>query len=161
MREWNKPRDDLLCDDLAAFPSSLTIPSRLSPYFADVVMINEFLSVFGEHLGLESRFPDGVSLDIIERALFETDINGPLSDLLCFFLAAIFACTEEEEEEELEMEKQGASTTSKADIIDETTEPGELTFKELLDSATAASQLCQLTHGMYKYTELTLHTCHQ
>lgn len=62
LREWNKPRDDLLCDDLQAFPASLFVPPRLSPYFGDIIMVLEFLSVFGEQLGLESRFPDGVSL---------------------------------------------------------------------------------------------------
>ena len=62
LREWNKPRDDLSCDDLLAFPPSLTVPSILAPYFGDIVMIVEFLSVFGVHLGLENSFPDGVTL---------------------------------------------------------------------------------------------------
>lgn len=62
LREWNRPRDDLLCDDLLPFPASLPVPSRISPYFGEMVMLAEFLSTFGEHLSLESRFPDGMSL---------------------------------------------------------------------------------------------------
>ena len=82
---------------------------------------------------------------MVEKALFESDINGPLSDLLCFFLSAIFSCIEEEEVEEEEME----SESKKADLIDDTTEPGELTYKELLSSANAASQTPYLNHGVF------------
>lgn len=62
LREWNKPRDDLLCEDLSPFPSSITVPAILGPYFSEIVMVVEFLSVFGELLGLENRFPDGVTI---------------------------------------------------------------------------------------------------
>lgn len=61
MREWNKPRDDLLCDDLAPLPPTVAVPPILAPYFGDIVMVVEFLSVFGEHLGMENSFPEGVS----------------------------------------------------------------------------------------------------
>lgn len=62
LREWNKPRDDLLCDDLAAHPTSVEVPPILAPHFGDIVMIVEFLSTFGEHLEIENTFPDGVSI---------------------------------------------------------------------------------------------------
>lgn len=86
---------------------------------------------------------------MVEKALFESDINGPLSDLLCFFLSAIFNCIEEEEEEEMESEgQQGQSEGKKAELVDDTAELGELTYKELITSATSASQICSLNHGV-------------
>jgi len=42
---------------------------------------------------------------MLQKALLESDINGPLADLLCFFLTSIFNCLEEEEEE-MEVSKQ-------------------------------------------------------
>lgn len=92
-------------------------------------------------------------VEVLEKALFESDISGPLSDLICFLLSAIFACIEEEEEEEEELMKQEDKDASSrtAGIIDETTEPGELTYKELINNATATSQLCLLTHGQREF----------
>jgi len=173
-REWNKPRDDLLCDDLVQFPSSAQVPAVLDPYFGEIVMIVEFLSVFGSQLGLENSFPDGVTigeisllhllpvllttrrhvlrfvLEMVEKALFGSDINGPLSDLLCFFLAAIFNCIEEEEMDEEMAEGEGLKgqqEVGKADLLDDTIEPGEMSYKRLIENATSASQISQLTHG--------------
>jgi len=62
MREWARPRDDLLCDDLQPFPTSAPVPSVLSPIFGDIIMVIEFLNTFGEHLGVEDRFPSGINI---------------------------------------------------------------------------------------------------
>ena len=93
---------------------------------------------------------------MVEKALFESDINGPLSDLLCFLLTSIFSCIDEEEAEEQELEekdKQGAAAASAgaassvAAGADEQDIGAEMSYKELLTSATAASQICQVNHG--------------
>ena len=93
---------------------------------------------------------------MVEKALFESDINGPLSDLLCFLLTSIFSCIDEEEAEEQELEekdKQGAAAASAGPASSAATggdDPdigAEMSYKELLTSATAASQICQVNHG--------------
>ena len=108
------------------------IPDQISAS-GGIISISSIITVWGVLL-----------VDIVEKALFESDINGPLSDLLCFLLTAIFNCIEEEEVEEEEME---GDSNKKIDRIDDTAEPGEVTYKELLHSATAASQIPYLNHG--------------
>lgn len=59
----------------------------------------EFLAGFKEELSVKDFFPQGMSFEILERALTESEIAGPLSDLLQMLLTAIFTMQEDEEEE--------------------------------------------------------------
>lgn len=92
-----------------------------------------------------------IHTDIVEKALFESDINGPLSDLLCFLLTSIFSCIDEEEAEEQELEEKDKQTSASAAAAasggDDQEIGAEMSYKELLTSATAASQICQINHG--------------
>ncbi|KAF0043778.1 hypothetical protein F2P81_002936 [Scophthalmus maximus] len=100
LKLWNKPREDMECEDLKELPSPVPVRTRLpSDLFGDALMVLEFLRAFGEAFDLKDEFPDGISLEVLEEALVGSDPEGPLCELLFFFLSAIFQALDEEQEE--------------------------------------------------------------
>lgn len=59
-------------------------------------MIVEFVSSFSKILSTKDFFPGGFTVDIMERALTEKEVAGPLTDIIQMFLNAIFLLQEEE-----------------------------------------------------------------
>uniref|UniRef100_UPI00398E44EB bromodomain adjacent to zinc finger domain protein 1A isoform X2 n=1 Tax=Pristiophorus japonicus TaxID=55135 RepID=UPI00398E44EB len=99
LKEWNKPREDMECEDLKELPVPTPVKTRLpSELFGDALMVLEFLHAFGELFDLQDEFPDGITLESLEEALVGNDTEGPLCELLFFFLTAIFQAHAEEEE---------------------------------------------------------------
>uniref|UniRef100_A0A8C5F8E4 Bromodomain adjacent to zinc finger domain, 1A n=1 Tax=Gadus morhua TaxID=8049 RepID=A0A8C5F8E4_GADMO len=97
---WNKPREDMELEDLKELPSPVPVQSRLpAVVFGEALMVVEFLRVFGDLFDLQDEFPDGVSLEVLEEALVGRDPEGPLCELLFFFLSAILQALSEEGEE--------------------------------------------------------------
>uniref|UniRef100_A0A3Q4IBV2 Bromodomain adjacent to zinc finger domain protein 1A-like n=1 Tax=Neolamprologus brichardi TaxID=32507 RepID=A0A3Q4IBV2_NEOBR len=81
-------------------PRPIPVKTRLpAELFGDALMVLEFLQAFGEAFDLKDEFPDGVSLEVLEEALVGSDPEGPLCELLFFFLTAIFQALDEEQEE--------------------------------------------------------------
>ncbi|KAJ3613285.1 hypothetical protein NHX12_019535 [Muraenolepis orangiensis] len=81
---------DMECEDLKELPSPIPVHTRLpSELFGEALMVVEFLRVFGELFDLQDEFPEGVSLEVLEEALVGQDPEGPLCELLFFFLSAI------------------------------------------------------------------------
>ncbi|XP_070697907.1 bromodomain adjacent to zinc finger domain protein 1A [Pempheris klunzingeri] len=100
LKLWNKPREDMECEDLKELPSPVAVRTRLpAELFGEALMVLEFLRAFGEVFDLKDEFPDGVSLEVLEEALVGSDPEGPLCELLFFFLSAIFQALDEEQEE--------------------------------------------------------------
>ncbi|XP_069882680.1 bromodomain adjacent to zinc finger domain protein 1A isoform X5 [Dipodomys merriami] len=100
LKQWSKPREDMECDDLKELPEPTPVKTRLPPeIFGDALMVLEFLNAFGELFDLQDEFPEGVTLEVLEEALVGNDSEGPLCELLFFFLTAIFQAMAEEEEE--------------------------------------------------------------
>ncbi|XP_059705884.1 bromodomain adjacent to zinc finger domain protein 1A isoform X3 [Haemorhous mexicanus] len=100
LKQWSKPREDMECDDLKELPIPVPVKTRLPPeIFGDALMVLEFLHAFGELFDLQDEFPEGVTLEVLEEALVGNDTEGPLCELLFFFLTAIFQAMAEEEEE--------------------------------------------------------------
>eukprot|EP00066_Takifugu_rubripes_P028873 XP_011618139.1 PREDICTED: bromodomain adjacent to zinc finger domain protein 1A [Takifugu rubripes] len=100
LKLWNKPREDMECEDLKELPCPLPVRTRLpSDLFGEALMVLEFLQAFGQYFDLKDEFPDGVSLEVLEEALVSSDPEGPLCELLFFFLSAIFQALDEELEE--------------------------------------------------------------
>lgn len=96
----NKRTEDLECDDLKDLPSPVPVRTRLpSDLFGEALMVLEFLRAFGEVFELKDEFPDGLSLETLEEALVGSDPEGPLCELLFFFLSAIFQASDDEQEE--------------------------------------------------------------
>ncbi|XP_034001977.1 bromodomain adjacent to zinc finger domain protein 1A, partial [Trematomus bernacchii] len=100
LKLWSKPREDMECEDLKDLPLPVPVRTRLpAGLFGDALLVLEFLRAFGEIYGLKDEFPDGVSLEVLEEALVGSDPEGPLCELLFFFLSAIFQALDEEQED--------------------------------------------------------------
>ncbi|GLG93051.1 Homeotic protein female sterile [Gryllus bimaculatus] len=89
MKEWRKHREDLLCEDLKPLPVPSEINCRIpNALFGDFMMVLEFLYSFSNVLTM--KITGGVSFEILERALVETEIAGPLNDIIKVLLTTIF-----------------------------------------------------------------------
>ncbi|KAK2567493.1 Bromodomain adjacent to zinc finger domain protein 1A [Acropora cervicornis] len=101
LKEWNKPREDLELDDFRDLPKAKPVQLKLpSDLFGDMMMVLEFLNVFGNLFDIKDEFPNGLSFAMLEEALTEHDAEGVYYDLLLFLLGAILRTHLEEEEEE-------------------------------------------------------------
>ncbi|XP_022240154.1 bromodomain adjacent to zinc finger domain protein 1A-like [Limulus polyphemus] len=139
--KWKKPRDDLMCDDNKDLP----VPTPLDccipqESFGDAVMVIEFLNSFGDLLEMKDFFPQGFTLEHLEKALLGTDIEGPLNNLVQMLLTNIFRF--QEEEKEINKDIVDSSTVETGDSLEE-----NLTCTKAVHSATVASTWPQLFHG--------------
>ncbi|KAM9842448.1 bromodomain adjacent to zinc finger domain protein 1A [Aulostomus maculatus] len=139
LKLWNKPREDMECEDLKELPTPAPVRTRLpAELFGEALMVLEFLRSFGELFDLKDEFPDGVSLEILEEALVGSDPEGPLCELLFFFLSAIFQALDEEQEE---VAKDPAEDLSEA--LDDDQDPTNSALSAVASLAAAWPQLHQ------------------
>ncbi|XP_019734455.1 bromodomain adjacent to zinc finger domain protein 1A isoform X2 [Hippocampus comes] len=137
LKLWNKPREDMECEDLKDLPAPTPVRTRLpAELFGEAMMVLEFLRAFGEDFGLKDEFPEGVSLEVLEEALVGSDPEGPLCELLFFFITAIFQALDEEREE---VAKDAHEDPSEAQ--DDDCERADSAADAALTSAAAWSQL--------------------
>lgn len=54
-------------------PIDLRVPNEL---FGDFAMALEFLNTFQDVINLKDYFPGGVTIEILERALVESEVQG-------------------------------------------------------------------------------------
>uniref|UniRef100_A0A131YC61 Bromodomain adjacent to zinc finger domain protein 1A n=1 Tax=Rhipicephalus appendiculatus TaxID=34631 RepID=A0A131YC61_RHIAP len=160
LTEWNRPRDDLECDDLRELPSFVPLRCAIPPeHFGDLMVVLEFLSLFAQQLDLKDFFPAGVSFDLLERALTETDVLGPLSDLFQLLLTAIFRTQEEEMEPSKGKHLQGEESSEDEAEEEETGRSrgrGALqAIRKAQRAATAVSQKQQQVLGL-KLSKVTV-----
>lgn len=140
VKEWNQRKEDLELEDLKELPTPLPVQLRIpSEYFGDVIMIMEFLNTFSKNVHLKDFFPQGINIELIERALADNEIAGPLNDILQMLLVAIFDLQDEEEDEIKHTDIQ----TTGLDIGD----TGDLTTDEAVRLATVASTWSQHYHN--------------
>uniref|UniRef100_A0A8C4XE30 Bromodomain adjacent to zinc finger domain protein 1A n=1 Tax=Erpetoichthys calabaricus TaxID=27687 RepID=A0A8C4XE30_ERPCA len=140
LKQWSKRREDMECDDLKMLPSPLSVKTRLPPdLFGDALMVLEFLRAFGELFDLQDEFPEGVTLEVLEEAVVGCDPEGPLCELLFFFLTAIFEALAEEQEEVAK--EQLAEADAKA--LDEEVDPTQSAISAVAAFAAAWPQLYQ------------------
>uniref|UniRef100_A0A182NSD6 DDT domain-containing protein n=1 Tax=Anopheles dirus TaxID=7168 RepID=A0A182NSD6_9DIPT len=103
LQHFSTIREDQELTDQRVIPAARPVRSLIGlEQFADFVFILEFLNSFGNFISIESNFPNGVTLDVLERALLLREINGPLSDILKLLLSALFVqhCEESSEDEQ-------------------------------------------------------------
>uniref|UniRef100_H3BET6 Bromodomain adjacent to zinc finger domain 1A n=1 Tax=Latimeria chalumnae TaxID=7897 RepID=H3BET6_LATCH len=146
LKQWNKPREDMECDDLKELPAPTPVKTRLPPeLFGDALMVLEFLHAFGELFDLQDEFPEGVTLgvDVLEEALVGNDTEGPLCELLFFFLTAIFQAVAEEEEEVAKDQLMEADTKDLTEALDEDADPTKSVLSAVASLAAAWPQLYQ------------------
>ncbi|KAG7202578.1 hypothetical protein KM043_009773 [Ampulex compressa] len=148
MRQWNKPREDLECEDLAPIPEPVPVKCNVpNEKFGDFAMILEFLEFFSEELDVATYFPSGFSLDLLEKGLLTKEASGPWSDLLQLLLANIFKYQADEEDE---IHAQAADLAE-----DINTYEGVSSMAKAVKLATVASAWSQIHQGC-KLSELTL-----
>lgn len=100
IKEWNKTREDLELEDLRDLPIPVPVCLQTpNDYFGQLIMLYEFFQTFAEQVGVKNFFPAGVTIDLLDRALSQTELAGPLFDFIHLLLAAIFRLQEEEEDE--------------------------------------------------------------
>ncbi|XP_040925176.1 bromodomain adjacent to zinc finger domain protein 1A isoform X2 [Betta splendens] len=139
LKLWNKPREDMECEDLKELPSPIPVRTRLpAELFGEALMVLEFLRAFGEEFDLKDEFPDGISLEVLEEALVGSDPEGPLCELLFFFLSAIFQALDEEQEE---VAKDQAEDLTEA--LDDDSNPTHSALSAVASLAAAWPQLYQ------------------
>ncbi|KAM9465864.1 bromodomain adjacent to zinc finger domain protein 1A isoform 1-T3 [Clarias gariepinus] len=144
LKLWSKPREDMECDDLKELPTPVPVKTRLPPeLFGDALMVLEFLNGFGELFDLKDEFPDGITLEVLEEALVGSDPEGPLCELLFFFLSAIFQAQDEEQEEGAK--EQVAETDAKdlSEALDDDADPTQSAISAVASLAAAWPQLHQ------------------
>lgn len=148
IRQWNKPREDLECEDLSPIPEATPVKSSIpNEKFGDSVMILEFLEFFNEELEVSAYFPNGFTLDLLEKALLLKETSGPWSDLLQLLLANIFKYQTDEEDE---IHAQASDITN-----DISTNEGASSMTKAVKLSTIASSWSQVHQGC-KLSELTL-----
>uniref|UniRef100_A0A3P9JXH2 Bromodomain adjacent to zinc finger domain protein 1A n=1 Tax=Oryzias latipes TaxID=8090 RepID=A0A3P9JXH2_ORYLA len=126
------------CEGLKELPSPVPVRTRVpSNLFGEALMILEFLRAFGEAFDLKDEFPDGVTLEVLEEALVGSDPEGPLCELLFFFLTAIFQALDEEQEE---LKDQAEDLW---DALDDDSDPTQLALSAVASLAAAWPQLHQ------------------
>ena len=146
VREWNKPREDLECEDLRELHEPIPIKCSIpNERFGDFAMILEFLRFFNDELEVTTYFSGGINLDILEKAMLVKEASGPWSDLVQLLLANIFKYQAEEEDE-----------IHAADGVDDVNmDHGVSSMAEAVKLATMASSWCQTQQGC-QLSEITL-----
>lgn len=74
-------------------PVKSKVPDK---YFGDMLMVMEFVETFSKLLSTKDSFPAGFTLEIMERALIEKEVAGPLTDIIQMFLTTLFNMQDEE-----------------------------------------------------------------
>ncbi|XP_017331444.1 bromodomain adjacent to zinc finger domain protein 1A isoform X2 [Ictalurus punctatus] len=144
LKLWSKPREDMECDDLKELPTPVPVKTRLPPeLFGDALMVLEFLKAFGELFDLKDEFPDGITLEVLEEALMGCDPEGPLCELLFFFLSAIFQAQDEEQEEVAKEQVAEADTKDLSEALDDDADPTQSAISAVASLAAAWPQLHQ------------------
>ncbi|XP_047354195.1 bromodomain adjacent to zinc finger domain protein 1A isoform X2 [Vespa velutina] len=148
VRQWNKPREDLECEDLRPIPESVPINSSIpNEKFGDCAFILEFLEFFNEELEVVTYFPGGFNFDLLERSMLTKEASGPWSDLLQLLLSNIFKYQAAEEDE--------IHAHASNIVVDINIYEGVSSMEKSVKLATIASKWCQTQHGC-KLSELTL-----
>ncbi|XP_060735647.1 bromodomain adjacent to zinc finger domain protein 1A isoform X2 [Tachysurus vachellii] len=144
LKLWSKPREDMECDDLKELPTPVPVKTRLPPeLFGDALMVLEFLKAFGELFDLNDEFPEGITLEILEEALISCDPEGPLCELLFFFLSAIFQAQDEEQEEVAKEQVAEADAKDLSEALDDDADPTQSAISAVASLAAAWPQLHQ------------------
>ncbi|KAJ8924480.1 hypothetical protein NQ315_007277 [Exocentrus adspersus] len=97
LKDWNRIKDDLDLEDQKKLPVPVPVKSKVpDKYFGDMLMVMEFVETFPKLLSTKDFFPGGFTLELMERALIEKEVAGPLTDIIQMFLTALFNVQDEE-----------------------------------------------------------------
>uniref|UniRef100_A0A8D8PWH5 Bromodomain adjacent to zinc finger domain protein 1A n=1 Tax=Cacopsylla melanoneura TaxID=428564 RepID=A0A8D8PWH5_9HEMI len=159
MKEYQKKKDDLELEDLKELPEPAPIHMKIpNKYFGHLVQLLEFAGSFDKFVGSKRFFPKGnagskgsqpagLSFELLEKALLDSEVEGPLNDLLQMLLSAVYHVLELEEEE---MDDSSKSRYVLHGSIDKTiTESSDPDVNRLSDLATKAKHWALHTQGVH------------
>ncbi|CAH1169684.1 unnamed protein product [Phaedon cochleariae] len=97
VKDWLKQKEDLDLEDQKVLPVPIPVKSKVpDEHFGDMLMVMEFVDSFSKLLSTKDFFPGGFTMEIMERALTENEVAGPLTDIIQMFLTALFNAQDEE-----------------------------------------------------------------
>uniref|UniRef100_A0A182JS66 Bromodomain adjacent to zinc finger domain protein 1A n=1 Tax=Anopheles christyi TaxID=43041 RepID=A0A182JS66_9DIPT len=99
LKEQSSIREDQELNDQRVLPSPRPVQTLIgAEHFPSFIFILEFLQQFGDILSIEEKFPNGVTMELLECALLGKAMNGPLSDILQVMLYTLFTALKESAE---------------------------------------------------------------
>ncbi|XP_053682669.1 bromodomain adjacent to zinc finger domain protein 1A [Sabethes cyaneus] len=144
MKKYNRIQEDLELSDQRVIPTPQRVSTIIGEeHFSDFMFILEFMTSFAELLSIKDKFSNGLTMELLERALILKEVNGPLSDVLQVLLSTIFSLQIEEENE------VPVKYDPKADCVNR--KNGMMTLKK----ATEAAIWCE-SHYCTKLNELPM-----
>ncbi|KFB35381.1 AGAP000668-PA-like protein [Anopheles sinensis] len=121
MKKYNSVVDDQTLEDQRVMPPVRPVRTLIpSKYFGNVLFILEFLNTYTDLLSSRIKFPNGFTMDLLERALLLREVNGPLSDIFQVLLGAVFTQqAEEENEADVRYENPESVSTKRQTVPDQ------------------------------------------
>ncbi|KAF5304910.1 hypothetical protein FQR65_LT00794 [Abscondita terminalis] len=143
LKEWYTPKDDLELENHKIIPVPAPLKSNVpDQYVGDILSLLEFAHNFSKFTRTKLFFPNGFTMDVIERALNEKEVDGPLVSIVQMLLSAVFNLQAEET-------FHCAIKVDLSSINEKLKEPVEdLTYTEVTQLATKASTWSVTYHGL-------------
>lgn len=144
LKKYNRVGEDQELIDHKVIPKAKPVKTLIGTrHFSDFMYVLEFVTSFSELLSIKDKFANGLTMDLLERALLLKEVNGPLSDIFQVLLSTIFSHQiEEENEVAVRYDPSGDVGTRKA-------------YTSVLKQATKAAVWCE-THYCTKLSELPM-----
>jgi len=162
LNDWKKPRDDLDCEDLKALPKPTPVRCKIpNKLFGDFLTLLEFFECFSDVLEVKDFFGSGITFEILERALTESESRTECFEVVSFMLQALFDL-QNEEDDEVKLDKADVATINPNDIEKATLGKDEDVASQI-KSATAMARwpmkhqgqsLCELHMNEWSITEI-------
>uniref|UniRef100_A0A1Y1JUG4 Bromodomain adjacent to zinc finger domain protein 1A n=1 Tax=Photinus pyralis TaxID=7054 RepID=A0A1Y1JUG4_PHOPY len=91
LKEWYMPKEDLELEDHKVLPVPAPVQSKVpEQYIGDIIAIIEFAHTLAKFVHPKMYFPNDLTFDLMERALTQREVSGPLSDVIQMLLSAVF-----------------------------------------------------------------------
>eukprot|EP00794_Sanderia_malayensis_P020094 gene20094-22064_t len=168
LKQWNRSKDDLMLEDLKELPETSKIFSRIDgEIFGDVLMVVEFLNIFGAYYDIKESITQNITYELIENALLEHDAEGHYYDIVKFLVQTFLSISKEENEQVGNDDDESSNGTATPEEPDEAEqmredqgkqqqqEEEEMKSGTVSSNATAAAAWPMLHQGM-DLDELTI-----
>ncbi|KAK4885411.1 hypothetical protein RN001_001682 [Aquatica leii] len=143
LKEWYTPKEDLELENHKKIPVPAPLHLKVpDQYLGDILSLLEFAHTFSKFTRTKSFFPNGFTIDVIERALTEKEIEGPLVSILQMLLSTIFNL-QAEETYHCAIKVDISNTSEK---VKDPTE--DISYTEAINLATKASMCSVHYHGL-------------
>lgn len=153
IKDWFKPKDDLEVEDQRILPVPTSVQCRIpEKYLGDAFCLLEFINAFKKALKTKDIFSSGLTLELLERALMDKEVAGPLPDIVQLLLGSIFRTREEEA-----VQYKSYCSASGMRVIREEEIPDEMSMAFASRAATSAWYWSKRQHG-FPLSQLSLYS---